>query len=135
MSDHHAFFERLALFVVVLRVLMMIAWGPIGMASPKLASLQLSRLAEMLVATVCVFILSVCGKRWEFFRCLVFALGAAVIYLSATNTGTNFLLIDLLLLFAVSFVEPRRLCRVYAIAALASIIAVMLLSAMRVMPM
>ncbi|SER35279.1 hypothetical protein SAMN05216446_0482 [Parafannyhessea umbonata] len=120
--------ERLALFAIVLRVFMMIAWSPIATASPELSALKLCYLSDALVMAVCILILFVRAGRWGVIGCLVLALGVTVMYLSAELSHSDSLMIDLLVVFTVSFVEPRRLCKTYAIVALISIVIVMLLS-------
>ena len=120
--------ERTALGLVAFRLLVVICFDPLASLMPGFDLGGLRFLADALVVSAGLALVLVRSPRWSKYGCIVLSLCVAILFLSAERTRITGLLTDLLVVFAVSFVEPRKLCRVYAFSSLLSIVLVVLLS-------
>lgn len=118
--------DRLAIALVCLRAVVQVVWGRFTLAYAELSSLLVPQFAYALVIAGSILLIVVRKRSGNLIGSIVLALCIAVIQFTSSQAKNDVLAIDLLLLFAVSHMDPRRLCRSYGLALLFSIVVLML---------
>lgn len=127
--------ERLAVALLALRVFMECSWGSIVRSNLVLASLHFDAIVRCIVLALCLLILARRSTRLNILFLCLSCFGMAALVVSAIFALDSFVLIDFLVVAAVSFVHPRKLCKTYLLAVSFAIAAVMFLSLVGYTPM